>query len=60
MQLHRLHRFKAGPVHWAYLTCLDEGVATILCCAKLVFMLFTIILSHMEDDNTKYFVLLGK
>ena len=47
-------------LHWAYLICLNEGVATILCCAKLVFVLFTIILSHMEDENTIYFVLRGK
>jgi len=34
-------------LHWAYFIWLTAGVATILCCcAKLVFMLFTIVLWH--------------
>ena len=41
----------------AYFIWLAEGVATILCCAKLVFMLFTISLKRFK---TLHFVLLGK
>jgi len=51
-------------LHWDYVIWLAKGVATILfCCAKLVFILFTISLYHrglkhyilycMENDKLK-------
>jgi len=43
-------------LRWPYFLWLAEGVATVLCCAKLVFMLFTISLRI----KTLYFVFLGK
>ena len=44
-------------LRWAYFIWLAEGVATILCCSKFVFMLFTISLKRIKR---LYFVLLGK